>query len=167
MMMRHAPKAQRRALLVLVVLGLIIGLMLLSGWWLLRGSPEPSLTEQELATLTGVSLPAGAREIRAHSERGIDGIVYVRFVMPAAELDSWLATFAWQAGPAPLGSMPLSPLLRRAPASLADVWQPETVTTGLVGTAQQSGPQGIRYQEVLVDTAQPAEVIVYLVAFET
>jgi hypothetical protein len=53
---------------------------------------DSSTQRSDVEKLGHVALPAATAHLQAHVERGVDGAVWARFELPAAELDGFLAS---------------------------------------------------------------------------
>jgi hypothetical protein len=121
------------------------------------------LTREQAEATAGVTLPASARGLRSHYSVFQDYIVHLRFEIDPSD------------APALLSSLPIiDPSIsssERPPMyteGMPDWWRPDAAATFQAVSGQVSLPSGYpEHQDVLIDTTDPAQYIVYIVAFDT
>lgn len=113
-------------------------------------------TRTEVEKLGHVSLPATTTHLQAHSELGIDGAVWARFDMPAAEVDGFLA----RAGYADLSSTQRFVENWHMPTN-ASWWTPDSIDTFRSGQIRREGAKP-RYAGHILVSADGDPRTVYL-----
>ncbi|MBC7975441.1 MAG: hypothetical protein H7138_10695 [Myxococcales bacterium] len=115
-----------------------------------------STQRSDVEKLGHVTLPAAAAHLHVHSERGIDGAVWARFELPAAELDGFLSN---------AGYIELSNRQRFVEnwhlPSKAPWWTPDDVATFRSGQLRREGSKP-RYAGHVLVSANGDSRTVYL-----
>lgn len=107
----------------------------------------------------GEQLPAHARDIRTHSERGIDSLVLLRFTAPAAEADIFAERLLGV--PPKVGANP-----QLATFGTGLNWWARTPPAGSKG-GSVTRPQTNRTVRVLVAPTKDGQATVWLAAFSS
>jgi hypothetical protein len=119
--------------------------------------PQPA-TNAEIEALARITLPPGATNIHAQAGGFQDRYIHVRFDIPAAELDAFLAASRYT----PALDMAVVPFQQHLEPK-AVWWQPRNAARFRAGSAFSGGIS----QSLLVDTSDPERYVVYVQTFET
>ncbi len=105
-----------------------------------------------------IMLPASATDIHSYTESGIDRIIYVRFTLPASDLDQFLRDSGY--------TEPLRNNYNPIPVWTKeefDWWHADQAQSFRDGKASEPS----FWKNIFVDTSDPQTYIVYLEHFET
>src|SRR5215208_207755 len=162
--MRASDGRNRRVKLVLglaALATLLCGGSMALGGWLVWGALAFTDTDHEdvapaaIENVARLRLPAKTYGLRSHLEGFQDRLIFVRFRMPASELAAFERSLSCKLGPP-------STLVPEQHAGKKPDWFQEPK---VARSCQGSGP-GFR-QTVIVDVANPSDVVVHVAVFET
>ena len=137
---------------------LVVAIVLLGCSTVNSSSDKPPTAEQRLQfeREASVTFPASAELIAWREERGIDGAVWLKFKIPAADFQAFIDK-------SPLQKTPLAASDKYQEHQFRDLL-PVTPTRYRAG--QQALPSG-RVLNILADESDPKTVVVYLMLHET
>jgi len=150
---------------------LLIGL---NGLLILVDKPIANLIDQFISTALGITgetidrttiedyarikLPQTATNIHAHTERGIDSLILLKFSLPPADMPQFLAKSGFQSGL----KDGYNPLQWKEPDQTNPWWTPQNATV-FAGIASGQSGQFIRH--IFVAQTNPTSYIVYVEAY--
>jgi len=117
-----------------------------------------TLDQATIEQYARIKLPASATDIHSYTESGMDRIIYVRFTLPASDLEQFLRDSGYSE-PLRNNYNPISAW----PKKRFDWWHADQAQSFRGGEVSEPS----FWKNIFVDTSDPQTYIVYLKHFET